>query len=173
VIVLEWQGCLRDHGTLLPEPLGGLVAEAFAELIKDDAGEFPCMEAGIPRVETVNLLDDGCRDSGGGRLWDHRDPIGPQAKHALLLEATPELPHGFRVGVRFLRTVRGRPIFTEDQGPDECIAPLDLIDNAPFQLGTGTGRCHAGSPLTPARLVPHGRRRVEAPYPVLRGGPRP
>jgi hypothetical protein len=99
---------LRDHGTLLPEPLGGLVAAAFAELIKDNAGEFPCMEAGIQRFETVNLLADGCRDSGGRRLWDHLDTIEEQAKHALLLDTTPELPHGFGVGGACARCVAGR-----------------------------------------------------------------
>jgi hypothetical protein len=105
------------------------------------------MESCIQRFEAVNLLDDRCRDSGGGRLWDHLDPIAEQAEHALLLETTSELPHGFRVGVRFLRAVRGRPVFKEDQGTDEFIAPLDLIDKAQLQLRKITDRFHAGSPL--------------------------
>jgi hypothetical protein len=79
-------------------------------------------------------------------LWDHLDAIEEQAQHALLLEAPPELPHGFGVGVRFLRAVRGRPVFKENQGPDEFIAPLDLVDKVQLQLRKVTGRFHAGSP---------------------------
>jgi hypothetical protein len=51
-----------------------------------------------------------------------------------LLEATPELPHGFRMGVRIVGALPGRTIFKEDQGPDEFIPPLDLIDKAQLQL---------------------------------------
>ena len=147
VVVLEGQGLLCDDGTLLPEPLGGLVADAFAELIKDDAGEFPCMQSCIERFEAVNLLEDRCRDSRRFLFGDHRDIIEEQTKHALLLEAPPELPHRFGVGMRFLRAVCGWPVFKEDQGPDEFIAPLDLIDKAQFQLRKITSRFHAGSPL--------------------------
>src|SRR5262249_35196870 len=92
--------------------------------------------------------------------------------HALLLETTPELPHGFGVGVGFLRAVRGRPVFKEDQGPDEFIAPLELIDKAQFQLRKVTGHFHTGSPLDAGTPFPHGRRTVEAPCTALSRGPR-
>ncbi len=58
------------------------------------------------------------------------------------------------MGVRFLRAVRGRPVFKEDQGPDEFIASLDLIDKAQFQLRKVTGRFHAGSPLDASTPCP-------------------
>jgi hypothetical protein len=55
--------------------LGGLVADAFAEFIKDEAGELPCMKACIERFEAVNLLDDRCRDSRRFLFGDHLDII--------------------------------------------------------------------------------------------------
>src|SRR5215470_9659973 len=97
-VIPPGQGLLGDDGTLVPEPLGSLVVDVFTELIEDDAGEFPRMKASIQRFEAANLLDDRLRDSGRRRLWDHLAPLAEQAPHALPLEATPELAHGFGVG---------------------------------------------------------------------------
>jgi hypothetical protein len=103
------------------------------------------MEPGIQRFEAANLRDDRLRDSGGGLFGDHLDPVEEQAEHTLLPEASSELPYGFGVGVRFLSALHGRTVFKEDQGTDEFIAPLDLIDKAQLQLRKVTGRFHEGS----------------------------
>jgi hypothetical protein len=78
-------------------------------------------------------------------LWDDFDIVQEQTEHALLLETTPKLSHGFRVGVRFVSALRGRTVLQEDQGTDEFIAPLDLINNVPLELRTVTSRFHDGS----------------------------
>src|SRR4029453_18708351 len=91
VEVPQGQGLLRGHSTLMPESLGGLVVDAFSELVEDDPHEFPRMEPRIQRFETGNLLHHCHRDSGRLRFWNNRDIVQEQAEHTLLLEAPPEL----------------------------------------------------------------------------------
>ena len=71
--------------------------------------------------------------------------VQEQTEHALVLETTPKLSHSFRVGVRFASALRGRTVLKEDQGPDEFIPPLDLIDKAQLELRKVTSRFHDGS----------------------------
>jgi hypothetical protein len=47
-----------------------------------------------------------------------------------------------RMGVGFLRPLLGRPIGKQDQGPDDLIAPLGLIHEAPLQLRKLRRRFH-------------------------------
>ena len=128
------------------------------------------MEPCIQRFEAGNLLDH-CRGNPGGFLFgDDRNIVQEQTKHALLLEAPPELPHGFRMGVRVVGALPGRTIFKEDQGTDEFIPPLHLIDKAQLQLRKVTGRFHEGS-LYAGHLVPRGRPGLEAPGIALKRVP--
>jgi len=144
VIVLQRQGFLRDHRTLLPEPLGGLVVDAFAERIEDDPGEFARVKPCIERFEPGNLLHNRYGDAWGFLFWDDLDIVQHEPEHALLLKATPELAYRVRVRVGFLGPVRGRAIFKEHERTDEFIPPLQLIDKAKLQLRKVTGRFHAG-----------------------------
>src|SRR5262245_2634996 len=112
---------------MVPEPLGGLVVDAFSELREDDLDQFPRMEPRIKGFEAGDRLNHRCGDSGGWLCGDDLDISQEQAEHALVLEAAPELPDSFRVRVRFVGALLGRTAFNEDQGPDEFIAPLDLI----------------------------------------------
>jgi hypothetical protein len=82
----------------VPEPLGGLVVDAFSEPIADNPDQFPRMEPRLQRFETGNLLDHRHGDSGRFLFWDDHDIVQEQAEHAPVLEATPELPHGFGAG---------------------------------------------------------------------------
>src|SRR4029453_8682566 len=149
---------------MVPEPLGGFVVDAFAELIEDDPDEFPRMEPRIQRFQAGNLLDHSLGDTWGFFFGDDLDIVQEQAEHALVLEAPPELPHRFRVGMRFVGALPGRTVFKEDQRTDEFIPPLDLIDKAQFQLRKITGRFHANS-FTQAPRTPRGRPGWEAPCP--------
>ena len=87
VVVPQGQGLLCNDGTLLPEPLGGLVVNAFAKFIEDDADEFPRMEPRIERLEAGNLLGDRRGDSRSFLFGDDLDSVQEQAEHALMLEA--------------------------------------------------------------------------------------
>jgi hypothetical protein len=64
----------------------------------------------------------------------HLDIGGEESEHALLAEAAPELPHGLRMGAGFLRSLRGRPIGTQDQRTNHLVPPLNLIREAQLQL---------------------------------------
>src|SRR5215471_1249958 len=155
MVVPQRQGLLGHNGTLLPEPLGGLVVNVFAKLIKDDADKFPRMEPCIERFEAGNLLGDRRGDARRFLFGDDLDIVQEQAEHTLVLEAPPELAHGFWVGLRFVGALPGRTVFKEDQGTDEFIAPLDLIDKAQLQLRKVTDRFHASS-FMQAHRGPHG-----------------
>ena len=80
-----------------------------------------------------------------GAFGDDFDIVQEQTEHALVLETTPQLSHGFRVGVRFMSALRGRTVLKEDQGTDEFIPPLDLIDKAQLELRKVISRFHDGS----------------------------
>jgi hypothetical protein len=152
---------------MVPEPLGGLVVDAFSELIEDDPDQFPRMEPRLEGFEAGDLLDHRCGDSGGWLFGDDLDIIQEQAEHALVLEAAAELPDSFRVSVRFVGALLGRTVFHEDQGPDEFIAPLDLIDNVQLQLRKVLCRFHGGSLHASVSCPPLGSqdgRRPASPY---------
>jgi hypothetical protein len=60
------------------------------------------------------------------------------------------------VGVRFVGALLGWTVCKEDQGTDELIPPLALIDKAQLELRKVTGRFHERS-FTQAHCGPHGR----------------
>jgi hypothetical protein len=130
---------------MVPEPLGGRVVDAFSELREEDPDQCPRMEPRLEGFEAGDLLNHRCGDSGGWLFGDDLDSIQEQAEQALGLEAAPELPDSFRVSVRFVGAVLGRTVFNEDHGPDEFIAPLDLIDKVPLQLRKVLCRFPGGS----------------------------
>ena len=61
-------------------------------------------------------LDHGCGDTRGFRFGDDLDIVQEQAEPALALEAPPELPHRFRVGMGFVGALPGRTVCKEDKG---------------------------------------------------------
>jgi hypothetical protein len=93
------------------------------------------LKALIEGFETPNLLQDLRGDVGGGALGEAHYRLRKQPQEPLLLKAAGELPDRFRMtagGVCALpnRLWRGGALLKEDEGPDEFVAPLDLIHEA-------------------------------------------
>jgi hypothetical protein len=70
------------------------------------------MKVRVERLEPISLLPHGGWDGTRPLPGHPLDIRGEQSQHALLAEAPPELPHRFRMGVDFLRPLRGLAIAT-------------------------------------------------------------
>ena len=100
------------------------------------------MKVRVEGFEPINLLPHRLRDRAGPRPGHHLDVAGEEAQHALLAEATRELPHGLRMRVRFLGPLRGGAIGQQHQRANHLVPPLDLIHEVQLQLGKFRRRFH-------------------------------
>ena len=80
---------------------------------EQDAGELAVMKAGVERFQPVNLLADSIGNPCGSTAGCHLEVCGYEPQHALLVKAALESADGVRMGRRFPRPLRGRPIGKE------------------------------------------------------------
>lgn len=140
----------RRRWALVPEGFDRFVIHAFAQLVKDDPGQFTILKPCVEAFEPGDFLDHGLRHPSTPAWGDHLEGVRKQPQHALLLEAALQLAHRFRVRTCCLGPRRGATIGKEDEGADHFIAPLDLIDKVELELGKIRQGVHPGcSPLSP------------------------
>jgi hypothetical protein len=100
------------------------------------------MQPRLERFEPRNLLNDRFGDPSRPPRGDNIQGGREEPEHALLLETARELPHRLGMGVGFLGPLRRSTPLEEDEGPDEFVTPLELIDKAEFELGKVRHRFH-------------------------------
>jgi hypothetical protein len=100
------------------------------------------MKVRVEGFEPINLLPHRLRNRAGPLPGHHLDIAGEESQHALLAEATRELPHGLRMRVRFLGPLRGGAIGQQHQRANHLVTPLDLIHEVQLQLGKCRRRFH-------------------------------
>ncbi len=145
-------------GTLLPVVVHREVVDTRAERAKQEPREFPGMQTGVEGFEARNLLADSLRDAVGLVMRDHVDIVQPQAQHTLRLELGQQGAHGIGVGVGGRRPLGGRALVQQDQGADQCRAPLDRSDKARLPLDKIARGVHRGA--LPIRAPCPARRRA-------------
>jgi hypothetical protein len=145
---------LRCRWGLLPEGFDGFVIDAIARLAKDDSRHFAVVEPSIERFEPGNLLDDLLGDPSRSPGGDDVQIVGEEPEHALLLEAACEFPHCLGMGLCFLGPLHGRAPLAQDEGADELITPLYLINKVELELGKVTHRFPSVSSPQVARTSP-------------------
>jgi hypothetical protein len=147
VIVTQGSCSLRRWQALLPEVLHRIGVEAVAVLVEDNPDDFPVVKAAVEGIQPGDFLAHRLGYTAGTAAGRHFDVVGPSPQHPLVADAAQEGADGVRVGLRFLRPLRGRAILTKEQWADDLLAPLGLIGEAEWSLCKRRGRFHR-APLT-------------------------
>src|SRR4030095_312657 len=142
VIVSTRHSLLPGWEARLPQGFDGFVIDAIACLIEHDPRHFAVMQPRIERFEPRNLLANRFGAPSRPPHGEHIQVVGKEPEHALLLETARELPHRLGMGLGFLGPLRRGAPLEEDEGTDEFIPPLELIDKAEFELGKVRHRFH-------------------------------
>ena len=105
-------------GEAVPEAARRLAGDPMHGGMKEDPGQFAVPEPLVEAFEPLEFVHHG---------------VGHEPEHPLLLKATFEAAHRFRMGPGFLRPLRRGLLGTEQQRADEFIPILRGIEKR--QLG--------------------------------------